>query len=58
MGERVAEILLPIVTITSAGALRDTLRALRDLGTDEAIPIPTTHDPDEVDRVAEIVAGL
>ena len=58
MGERVAESLLPLVTLTSAPALRDTLRSLRDLGADEVIPVPTTHDPDEVDRVAEIVAGL
>lgn len=58
MGERVAESLLPLVTITSAAALRDALRALRDLGADEVIPVPTTRDPDDVDRVAEIVASL
>lgn len=58
MGEKTAESLLPLVTTTSAQALRDTLRALRDLGADEVIPVPTTREPDEVDRVAEIVAGL
>ena len=58
MGEAVAENLLPLVTITSATQLRDALRALRDLGADEVIPVPTTSDPDEVDRVADIVAGL
>lgn len=58
MGADVAENLLPLVTTTSAQALRDALRALRDLGTDEVILVPTTHEPDEVDRVAEIVAGL
>ena len=58
MGAGVAENLLPLVTITSATALRDALRSLRDLGADEVIPVPTTLDPDEVDRVAEIVAGL
>jgi alkanesulfonate monooxygenase SsuD/methylene tetrahydromethanopterin reductase-like flavin-dependent oxidoreductase (luciferase family) len=58
MGEGVAKSLAPLVTITSATALRDALRALRDLGADETILVPTTREPDEVDRVAEIVAGL
>ena len=58
MGEQVAENLLPLVTTTSAQKLRDTLRAVRDLGTDEVILVPTTREPDEVDRVAEIIAGL
>lgn len=58
MGEGVAANLAPLVTITSATQLRDALRSLRDLGADEVIPVPTTSDPDEVDRVAEIVAGL
>lgn len=58
MGAEVAEKLLPLVTTTSAAALREALRTLRDLGTDEVILVPTTREPDEVDRVAEIVAGL
>ncbi|RIL05262.1 MAG: LLM class flavin-dependent oxidoreductase [Proteobacteria bacterium] len=58
MGDAVAEKLLPLVTTTSAAALRDALRALRDLGADEVILVPTTREPDEVERVAEIVTAL
>ena len=35
--------------------LRDALAGLRDLGTDEAILVPTTLDPDEIDRLADLV---
>lgn len=58
MGAGVAEKLLPLVTTTSSDALVGALRALRDLGTDEVILVPTTREPEEVDRVAEIVAAL
>lgn len=55
LGPNVAEKLAPTVTLTSAAALRDTLASLRDLGTDEVILVPTTLDPDEIDRVADLV---
>lgn len=55
LGAGVAEKLLPTVTCTSPGALRDALAGLRDLGTDEAILVPTTLDPDEIDRLADLV---
>jgi len=55
LGEGVAEKLLSSVTSTSARSLRDALAALRDLGTDEVILVPTTLDPDEVERVADLV---
>lgn len=55
LGADVAEKLLPTVTVTSAQALRDALAGLRDLGTDEVILVPTTLDPDEIDRVADLI---
>jgi alkanesulfonate monooxygenase SsuD/methylene tetrahydromethanopterin reductase-like flavin-dependent oxidoreductase (luciferase family) len=55
LGDDVARALAPSVTTTSAAALRDAARMLRDLGTDELILVPTTADPDEVHRVADIL---
>ena len=55
LGAEVTEKLLPTVTTTSAQALRDALAGLRDLGTDEVILVPMTLDPDEIDRVADLL---
>jgi len=55
MGEDMAAALAPTVTTTSAAALRRAVEMLADLGTDELILVPTTGDPEEVDRVADIV---
>lgn len=42
----------------TAGNLRDRLRSLADAGVDEMLLIPTSIDPTEVDKAADIVAGL
>jgi alkanesulfonate monooxygenase SsuD/methylene tetrahydromethanopterin reductase-like flavin-dependent oxidoreductase (luciferase family) len=55
LGDDVARALAPTVNVTSASALRDAARMLEDLGTDELILVPTTSDPDEVNRVADIL---
>jgi alkanesulfonate monooxygenase SsuD/methylene tetrahydromethanopterin reductase-like flavin-dependent oxidoreductase (luciferase family) len=55
MGPGVAEKLAPTVTTTSSQALRDAVRMIEDLGADELILAPTTSDPDEVHRVADIL---
>jgi alkanesulfonate monooxygenase SsuD/methylene tetrahydromethanopterin reductase-like flavin-dependent oxidoreductase (luciferase family) len=55
LGDDVARALAPTVKATSAAALRDAARVLADLGTDELILVPTTADPDEVDRVADLL---
>lgn len=47
--------LAPTVTTTSADALRDAAKMAEDLGCDELILVPTTSDPDDIDRVAEIL---
>jgi len=56
MGPGVAEKLAPTVTTTSAQALVDVVRGLEDCGTDELSLVPTTSDPDEIDRVLDALA--
>jgi len=56
MGAGAAGAIAPMVRTTSAAALRDALTMLADLGTDEVFLVPTTADPDDVHRVADIVA--
>jgi alkanesulfonate monooxygenase SsuD/methylene tetrahydromethanopterin reductase-like flavin-dependent oxidoreductase (luciferase family) len=55
MGPEAARKLAPTVTTLSAKALKDAARQIADLGCDELILVPTTADPDEVDRVADIL---
>jgi alkanesulfonate monooxygenase SsuD/methylene tetrahydromethanopterin reductase-like flavin-dependent oxidoreductase (luciferase family) len=53
MGPGVAEALAPTVTTISARALADAVRQLADCGADELSLVPTTIDPDEIDRVLD-----
>ena len=55
MGPEAARKLAPTVATTSAQALRDAVRMVTELGCDELILVPTTADPDEVDRVADLL---
>jgi alkanesulfonate monooxygenase SsuD/methylene tetrahydromethanopterin reductase-like flavin-dependent oxidoreductase (luciferase family) len=55
MGADAARKLAPTVATTSAQALRDAVRMVAELGCDELILVPTTADPDEVDRVADLL---
>jgi ABC-type Zn uptake system ZnuABC Zn-binding protein ZnuA len=55
LGPGVAEALAPTVTTTSAQALADVVRQLTDCGADELSLVPTTADPDEIDRVADAI---
>jgi alkanesulfonate monooxygenase SsuD/methylene tetrahydromethanopterin reductase-like flavin-dependent oxidoreductase (luciferase family) len=55
MGAGAAERLAPTVTVTSARALKDAVKRIADLGTDELMLVPTTADPAEVDRVADLL---
>jgi hypothetical protein len=55
LGPGAAESLAPTVTITSAQALRDSAAMMRDLGADEVLLTPTSADPDDVDRVADLL---
>lgn len=56
LGPGVAEKLSPTVTATSPAALRDVARRLAEIGTDELLLVPTTPDPDEVERAADALA--
>ncbi len=55
LGPGVPEKLAPTVTVTSARALRDAARQVAELGADELILVPTSADPEEVDRVADLL---
>ena len=41
--------------VRSATDVRDAMARLEDAGCDELLLVPTSADPDEVDRIAEIV---
>jgi hypothetical protein len=53
LGPGVAEQVAATVTTISAQALADAVRQLGECGADELSLVPTTDDPDEVDRVVE-----
>jgi alkanesulfonate monooxygenase SsuD/methylene tetrahydromethanopterin reductase-like flavin-dependent oxidoreductase (luciferase family) len=55
MGADAARAVAPMVKTGAATAMRDALKMLADLGTDEVFLVPTTADPDEVHRVADLV---
>jgi alkanesulfonate monooxygenase SsuD/methylene tetrahydromethanopterin reductase-like flavin-dependent oxidoreductase (luciferase family) len=55
LGPGVAETLTPTVTITSAQAVRDAAAMMLDVGADELLLTPTSADPDDVDRVADLL---
>ncbi len=55
MGEAGAKALAPLATTTSVKALKEVIGALRDVGTDELILVPTTADISEVDRIADLI---
>ncbi len=55
LGPGVAEKLAPTVTATSGDALKRAARQVAELGADELILVPTTSDPEEVDRVADLL---
>lgn len=53
MGADVARRLAPTVRTDSPAALRRVIADLAALGTDELLLVPTTADPEELDRVAD-----
>jgi alkanesulfonate monooxygenase SsuD/methylene tetrahydromethanopterin reductase-like flavin-dependent oxidoreductase (luciferase family) len=54
MGPAAAAI-APTVRCVDGKVLRSAVRELSDLGCDELVLVPTTLDPDEVDRVADLL---
>jgi alkanesulfonate monooxygenase SsuD/methylene tetrahydromethanopterin reductase-like flavin-dependent oxidoreductase (luciferase family) len=58
MGEGSGRALAPNITAKSPEALREALLMCRELGADEVLLVPTSSDPAEADRAAEVVASL
>ncbi len=56
-GDAAARSLARLCTTTSAAALRDAVQRMADAGADDFLLVPTTSDPDEVHRLADVVAG-
>jgi alkanesulfonate monooxygenase SsuD/methylene tetrahydromethanopterin reductase-like flavin-dependent oxidoreductase (luciferase family) len=56
LGAEVARNLARTVKVDSSAKLREVMRMLGDIGTDELILVPTTSDPDEVSRVSDLIA--
>jgi alkanesulfonate monooxygenase SsuD/methylene tetrahydromethanopterin reductase-like flavin-dependent oxidoreductase (luciferase family) len=56
-GEDAARSMSSLCDATSAGAIRDKLRAIADTGADEVILVATTADVRDVARAAEVVAA-
>jgi alkanesulfonate monooxygenase SsuD/methylene tetrahydromethanopterin reductase-like flavin-dependent oxidoreductase (luciferase family) len=54
-GDEVAAMMADLCTASSAAAVREAMVRLEDAGCDELLLVPTSADPDEVDRIAEIV---
>ena len=55
-GDEVAGALSGLTTASSAERVREAIARLADAGCDELLLVPTTTDPDEVDRVAELIS--
>jgi alkanesulfonate monooxygenase SsuD/methylene tetrahydromethanopterin reductase-like flavin-dependent oxidoreductase (luciferase family) len=53
LGPGAAARIAPTLRAVSAPALREAAKELADLGCDELVLVPTTLDPDEIDRVAD-----
>lgn len=57
-GARAARSLAKLCTTTSAAALESAARRMADAGADDFVLVPTTTDPDDVHRVADLVGHL
>lgn len=58
MGAEAGRALAPNIQAKSPDALRDALKMCEDLGADEVLLVPTSSDPAEVERAAEVIASL
>ena len=56
LGPGIAAGVAPLVRATSPAALRQVVREVADAGGDELCLVPTTTDPEELDRVADALA--
>ncbi|MBW2313452.1 MAG: LLM class flavin-dependent oxidoreductase [Deltaproteobacteria bacterium] len=56
MGPDAPKKIAPTVRCVDAATLRDATREMEDLGCDELVLVPTTLDPDEIDRVVDALS--
>ena len=54
-GADTAASMATICTITDGTRLREVARQIREAGADELLLVPTTNDPTELDRVADVL---
>jgi alkanesulfonate monooxygenase SsuD/methylene tetrahydromethanopterin reductase-like flavin-dependent oxidoreductase (luciferase family) len=54
-GDEMATMMADLCSATSAARVREAVDRLEAAGCDELLLVPTTADPDEVDRIAEVV---
>jgi alkanesulfonate monooxygenase SsuD/methylene tetrahydromethanopterin reductase-like flavin-dependent oxidoreductase (luciferase family) len=54
-GDELADAMADVCSASSAERVREAMGRLEDAGCDEVLLVPTTADPDEVDRLAELV---
>jgi len=57
-GTDAVETMVRHCTATSAERMRELLKRFKDIGTDELVLVPTSEDPDEIDRASELIAEL
>jgi alkanesulfonate monooxygenase SsuD/methylene tetrahydromethanopterin reductase-like flavin-dependent oxidoreductase (luciferase family) len=55
MGSVAADKIASTVSTISSESLKDVVRQVEDLGADEILLTPTTIDPEEIDRVADLI---
>ncbi|MGZ6980191.1 MAG: LLM class flavin-dependent oxidoreductase [Acidimicrobiia bacterium] len=56
-GDRAARAMAALCRLSDAGAMRETVAALRETGCDELVLVPTTTDISELDRLLAVVAS-
>jgi alkanesulfonate monooxygenase SsuD/methylene tetrahydromethanopterin reductase-like flavin-dependent oxidoreductase (luciferase family) len=54
-GKDVAEAMAKECVATSPATLRDLLNKFEDLGTDDLVLVPTSDDPNEIDRISDLL---
>jgi alkanesulfonate monooxygenase SsuD/methylene tetrahydromethanopterin reductase-like flavin-dependent oxidoreductase (luciferase family) len=54
-GKDAGNAVAPLCTTTSEAALKDAITAMEDAGADELILVPTSKDPDQIDRIADLI---
>jgi alkanesulfonate monooxygenase SsuD/methylene tetrahydromethanopterin reductase-like flavin-dependent oxidoreductase (luciferase family) len=57
-GTDTVETMVRHCSATSAARMRELLRQFKDIGTDELVLVPTSEDPDEIDRATQLIAEL